>query len=233
MFSYKERLMTFADWPAEFKTITKRLAIMGQYSVDPTIFSTCCLYCKKNYSNWDIKHTPLLEHYKKNKGCALFKLAYYKARKELSTALSRDNCILAEEYLTRKFIQLNIAEKDMFFCMRCGSNDLKHMCDGTVQRFTENIEMKTSQFYIRYLNGDYIEQADMCIEKNSFYFKNDQKVLARYLLETVRVDSGVTETFGVYLDRCADKLFQELEKKMKIVEKDAIENIYNESMMLL
>lgn len=121
----------------------------------------------------------------------------------------------------------------MFFCMRCGSNDLKHMCDGTVQRFTENVELKTSQFYIRYLNGDYIEQVDMCVENSTLSFKDDQKELVKHLLETVRVDCGITETFGMYLERCADKLFQDLEKKMKIVEKDAIENIYNESMMLL
>ncbi|ELA41377.1 uncharacterized protein VICG_01618 [Vittaforma corneae ATCC 50505] len=169
MHTYQDRLRSFEKWPADYETFTKRLAIMGQYSTDSTTRSSCCVFCNTRFEQWELSMTPLLEHLSCNQNaCPIFRLKYLSGRKALSqikpsAKMSQISPEIAE-YLNRKFIQLNVTDQDLFLCMRCGSGNLRHECDGKVQSISKGMDLKLAQFFIRYLNGDYIEQADLYIK---------------------------------------------------------------------
>lgn len=205
---------------------------MGQYSIESAGFKTTCVYCKKVADFHDSPDSPLIHHLKNAKGCPLFKLAYLKARKALCSGFPDQLSEKDEEYVSRKFIQLNITGEDLFFCMRCGSNDLKHMCDGSIQKITENIDLNSAQFYIKYLNGDYINQINTYISEEGFELNKEQKELLKYLLEINKVTVPIAETLSEFLEGCSEKIFRDLEKKMKAIENDAVDGMYNESMIL-
>lgn len=227
MLSYKERLETFKNWPTSHVELSKRLAILGQYSTSEEALSTCCAFCKTTFDGWDPTDTPLMRHLAENpKKCVIFKLQYLSGRRTLAF-----NHPEADKYSDRRFIHLNITGKSEFFCMRCGGTSLAHECDGKIQRITENMDMKTAQFYIRYLNGEYVDQADACVIE-VLQMKDEQKKLLTQLLSMEKTHFCGLESLESFLNRSADRIFQELEKKMKSMENNAVETMYNESIIL-
>jgi len=228
MFSYKERLATFSHWPETHQQLTKHLAIMGQYSTSKDSLATACVFCKAAFPEWSLDDRPLTVHFQQNTmKCPLFKLQYVTGRKALVTELSDE----VDKYIDRKFIQVKIAERAQFFCMRCGATSLTHECDGKVQKLTENTDLNSAQFYIKYLSGKYIEQADAYI-REEVELKAEQTKLLDYLLSIEKKPICGLETFESFLERSSERIFEELEKRMKSMESNAVEQMYNESMIL-
>lgn len=243
MFSYEERLATFRDWPEEYRQgFVKRLAVMGQYSIDEKSLATSCFYCGKRLQEWSLQDNPLLEHLGRSSGCTLFKLMYVSARREMSlpsreyiSCKSRAAACQAVshlgEYFEKRFVQLNIKKgHDQFFCMRCGSSSLKHVCEGPIQRITKSIDFDGAQFYIRYLNGNMLPRIDFYMG-TTVLIPNDKKEILRYLMEACP-DFKPLDPLQSFLERASETLFKELEKKMRRIEEDAISAIFDDSVVL-
>lgn len=236
MRTYQDRLKSFVQWPASHRDFVKRLAIMGQYSTDSTALSSCCVFCHAHFERWELSMTPLLEHLHNNKNaCPIFRLKYLGGRKALShikpSAKPSQMPSEVAEYLNRKFIQLNITDQDLFLCMRCGSSSLKHECDGKVQAICPGMDLKLAQFFIRYLNGDFIEQVELYIQRH-VALKEEQRAMVSYLLGIDKANICAFETLEAFLQRGSEKIFQDLERKMKSIEGAAVEAMYNESMVI-
>lgn len=243
MFSYEERLATFKHWPEEYRrNFVKRLAVMGQYSIDGTNLATACFYCGKRLQDWSLQDNPLLEHLSRSNGCTLFKLMYVSARREMSlkseeyashkTKAAANQAIShLNGYFEKRFIQLNIKKGcNLFFCMRCGSGDLRHMCEGPIQRITQNIHFDNAQFYIRYLNGSLLPQIHFYVDARVL-IPNSKKEIFRYLMAACP-DHKPLDTLQSFLERGSEALFKELERKMKKIEEDAVAAIFDDSVVL-
>jgi hypothetical protein len=229
--SYQERLKTFADWPEAYKNIAKRLAIMGQHSISEKNLSTKCIYCNETFSGWQENELPLERHIGHNPNkCVIFKLKYLASRKrmcEYSQKIDQE----AEEYLNRKFMKMDITKEGLFLCMRCGCNRLRHECNGPVQSLDDISSLESAQFYIRYLNGEFIEQIDWYL-KGKLNIKIEQRSIILNLLGADKTNICAFETLESFIERNYKKIYFELEKKMKSIENTAVENMYNESMLL-
>lgn len=232
MFStYQKRLETFKEWPNKFKNFVKKLAIMGQYSIDPKTFSTRCIYCKKEISQWNINDIPLQKHMENNDNkCSIFKLKYLRDRKKHCT-VSKELLPEDNEYLNRKFIKTDFSEPGVFLCMRCGSDQINHQCDGKIDGIFDSTNLETAQFYIKYLNGCFIDQIEL-YNKVDFELNENQKEILRHLLNSNKSNICAFKTLESFIEENSEKIYQELEKKMKSIENTAIENIYNESMLI-
>lgn len=186
MFTYIDRVEGFSKWPNQFKdTFVKKLAILGQYSVDHTNTSSCCIYCKQKHKGWKVTDVPLLEHFKSNPKCTIFKLQTYKNRKEHATIGENDEKKIEgssdnlegsmkkakkiieknlenNDLLEDKFIKIIVSKNCSFYaCAVCGNMSKSHECPldekkyRYVQKLNPNADQSTAQFYIRFLNGDY------------------------------------------------------------------------------
>lgn len=243
MFSYEERLATFKHWPEEYRQVfVKRLAVMGQYSIDEKSLATSCFYCEKRLQNWSLQDNPLLEHLGRSSGCTLFKLMYVSARREMSlksgeyascrsrTAASQAISHLSE-YLERRFVQLDIKKgSTQLFCMRCGSSSLRHVCEGPIQRITKSVDFENAQFYIRYLNGNMLPQIDFYVG-NTVLIPSDKREVLKYLMEACP-DFKPLDSLQSFLERASEVVFKDLEKRMKKIEEDAIAAIFDDSVVL-
>lgn len=243
MFSYEERLGTFKHWPEKYRRdFAKRLAVMGQYSIDDKGLATACLYCSKRFEGWSLQDNPLLEHLSRSSGCTLFKLMYVSARREMSLksgeyapckskAAANQAISHLDEYFEKRFVQLNIKkDHNLFLCVRCGSSDLRHMCEGPVQKVSKNIDFDSAQFYIRYLNGSQLPQIHFYVDA-TVLIPNDKKEIFKYLMATCP-DHKPLDTLQSFLERGSEVLFKELEKKMRKIEEDAVSAIFDDSVVL-
>ncbi|KAI5168515.1 hypothetical protein PAEPH01_0196 [Pancytospora epiphaga] len=98
MYSYTERLATFARWPEELrKTLIKKLAIIGQYATPNAELTTTCVYCRKNMEGWKARDVPLVEHMKHNDNCIIFHIEWLPARRYLFD-LQEQNLMLKESH---------------------------------------------------------------------------------------------------------------------------------------
>lgn len=285
MDNYKDRLATFINWPNNYNTFVQKLAIMGQYSTDSSELETRCIYCGQVLTEWKTTDIPLLEHYKRNNKCIIFKLHTVKSRTIISELLeNRDNnndivsnskninetvnykdlkkSIIMEmdpndlnrdllrkdlikiknnikresiannnlsaDYLCNKFIRLNLSrDKSYFACLICGKTKLEHKCTyKTVQRVNNDIDFNVAQFYIKYLNGDYLDTINYIInDKNilSTNIKNlvfESKDLLAYLMS--KVNFTVFDNLETFLKNGSEVLFSEIENEIKRRENLAI-----------
>ena len=220
MFSFKERLETFKHWPSERNKFTQRLALIGQYSMKNN--TTCCFHCHKEHTSWNFDENPLMAHFSLNSTCPIFKLFNKVARRTLCRGFSpyRKFSAEIENLVEKNFIQLNIDDRDSFYCMKCGSNNSEHKCLYLkVQKITENMDFTNAQFYIRYLNGDFTELSE-----------NQKAVINELFTEYHKGEPF--ECLGAYLENCTGLIYDDIEKRMKKIEKDAFDSMYNETMLL-
>lgn len=256
MFSYEKRLQSFKDWPSEFRKITKKLAIAGQYSTNHETRSTKCFYCDKEHHFWNVDCNPYIEHFKKvGTECALYKLHILKARKDMAKGIFLSES--KQDLLADKFMYVNIDDNDVLACMLCGSCDKTHRCNKKrIPKITKNIDVETSCFFVKYFSGYFIDAIDSYLENKAILNKeqketlnneqlttllnkeqkeillnNEQKEMLNFLLNENDLDNCLV-TLDEFIDKCADKIYHDLERKMKSIESSAVENIYNESMIL-
>lgn len=231
MHSYEKRLQSFKDWPKEHNHFFKRLAVAGQYSLDAATWTTKCFYCNKEHSGWNPTESPYIEHMRQcgSNKCPIFKLRYSACRKELAKGVSL-HPDKEDLLLNKKFIFQTISKYEVFFCMVCGSSDTSHYCEKPVHMVTLNTNTATAQFYVRYFNGDFVNELDMYLG-NQVDLDEKQLEMAKSLMEQVKVQN-VFMTVDEFLEECTNKIYQDLDKKMKSIENDAINGIYNESMIL-
>ena len=137
----------------------------------------------------------------------------------------------AETLIENNFIQLNIDEIDTFHCLKCGSTDLKHKCYYLkIQKITENIDFDTSQFYIKYLNGEFIPQIKLIIENNLELNENQRELMNQFMKEFPNGEPF--ESLENFLKKCSETVYSDIEKRMKKIEKDSMDFMYNESMLI-
>lgn len=239
MFSYLKRLESFESWRESDPVLIKKLALIGQYSIDAKQKKTVCYYCDTLHSKWAEDDVPLQVHYSENEQCPLFRIALINGRKELSVRRKdgRSCKSMAKELdpnvtcvLERKFVQFNIDNRNLFFCAVCGNTDLSHSCEIKVQKFKEYVDIESSQFYIQYLHGFYLERIDEYL-KNRVDIKEEAKSTVRYCLDVVLKCNDMIK-FESFLEMCSERLFLEVEKKIKQIEKDEIDSMYAESIIL-
>lgn len=233
MFSFKERLSSFKNWPKEYYNLAQKLAIIGQYSTEPKTLSTCCYYCQVEHSNWTLSENPFMCHLNENSLCPIYKLTNKTSRRALSLNYKPFKKVKeeVERLVENNFVQLNIDEIDSFYCLKCGSSDLKHKCSCIkVQRITENMDIGSAQFYIKYLNGDFIPEIMKIINSSLTFTEEQKKVITELMNEYCRGEPF--ETFEHFLRNCSESIYLEVEKRMKKIEKDAYELMYSESIML-
>jgi len=226
MDSYEGRLQTFEKWPAEYKNgFTKRLAIMGQYSIDESKRLTCCIYCNEISSGWNLQDNPLLKHFEsKNSKCMIYKLCYASQRKLFSRMLKEnDNTILSE-----KFIQLNISqEKPITVCIICGSSDVNHKCKEAIQKINSQMDIEKSQFYIKYLSGHYNEAFDLYLD-NSHTLSQEKKDILAYFMDK-NPKYAPFDSLETFLQASSGSFLEEVEVKLRKIENEAIAAIYEDS----
>lgn len=240
MFSFKERLDSFKNWPKEYSSFIARLAVMGQYSPenasDTTKLETCCFYCQHRTSNWSSNEIPLMNHFALNKDCPLFKIQTKVGRRQVIPKTRRTD--ESDRLIEWNFIQFSIAGEDRFFCARCGSVESKHRCAKKIQRIGENMteeDIAISDFYIQFLNGNFNHEL-LChlevLSSATAVLGEEQKGL----LVNFTKEFGLTLPFlklKDYLEICANEIYKDLEKRMKKIEKEACDSIYNDSMIIL
>lgn len=231
MFSFKERLVTFKHWPNERSDFVQKLAIMGHFS-KPNSLHTCCYYCHTEHSTWDFNENPLMAHLASNSACPIFKLFNKSARRALTIGHShykKSNSEI-ENLIENNFVKLNIDDSNSFYCLKCGSNDLKHKCFYLkIQKITENMDFTNSQFYIKYLNGDFVDQINRSLE-NNFELSENQRETINEISQYNRGEPF--ESLENFLKNCSELIYDDIEKRMKKIEKDAFDSMYNETMII-
>lgn len=239
MFSFQERMNSFKNWPSEYRTFTKKLAIMGQYSMNDYELKTCCFYCGNENCKWNKSEIPLLAHLKMNSECPIYKIANKTGRREISLLtksseegekcrkLSDEN----EKLIESNFVQLNITKSDIFLCVKCGaSSNIKHTCKGgRIQKIAENIDFESAQFYIKYLNGEFLTEISKLIKRTVTLEKEQKVIISSFLNEFT--SNLPFQTLESFLSDCSDLVYSEIEKRMKKIEKDAFDSMYNDSIM--
>jgi hypothetical protein len=236
MLSFYERVKTFKNWPAEFKDFSKKLAVMGQFSVNSQTLTSACVFCKKEHKNWNILQTPLFTHLDENEDCPLYKLTRKPFRKLLIKNETENKA-----YLDGNYVQFDIFEKNLFFCLKCGSDDLKHTCGGRVQKITRNMDISTADFYVKYLSGEYLKEICAYLKgvlggdkDNLIGGSNKTNALKMNVLSGLVKEFGKGTPFqklGDYLKDCSELIYDSIEKRIKSIEKDAFESLNNESVL--
>lgn len=233
MLSYEKRLQSFKDWPKEYERVTKKLSVIGHHSTDTETRTTKCLYCEKEHRYWNDDDNPFIEHYKEvGTDCILYKLQFPKCRRGLAKGIVMNE--EKEELIANKYMYINIDDHDILLCMICGSTDKTHQCNNSkkkmIQKMNENIDIETAHFFIKYLSGCFIDEIDSYLS-NKARLNKEQKAMLNCLLNENKPNNCFV-TLDSFIEQCSDKIYHDLEKKMKNIESSAIENIYNESMIL-
>lgn len=274
--TYKERLETFSDWPEDLKPIfIKKLAIIGQYSTDVKELATSCVYCNENLLDWKPNDNVLLEHFKRNSTCPIFRLHFVKNRIIYSISNNNENVVnyknfrkslktdefikdafgkenrdilrkdivkknikdtFFEQYIERKFLKLKISKEITYYaCMICGSPNLEHICKEKLTRITvSNINTKNNalQFYLKYLNGSFIDQIDQILDSNRNKILNTNLTAdwVSYLLK--KLEFTTFESFDSFLSRGSEYLYAEIEEELKIKEGEAIAKISEDPIII-
>lgn len=237
MFSYSERLKSFDCWPKEYEYFAKRLAVMGQYSIETSELKTRCLYCGVESSSWDLGKNAFMSHFTPSSRCTIYKLSTKASRREMcrdrtvptKAAIKLDE--LTEKFVEKGFIRLNIFGSFNFLCVKCGSTDLSHQCPNLrVQKVFESMDLSSAQFYIKYFNGEFLSEIDT-MRETKFSITNEQKSLLTGLFKEC-VKKSAFQSLEDYLKECSETIYTEIEKRMKKIEKDAFDSMYTDSMML-
>lgn len=253
MYSYEERLASFHLWPATLKhTLTKKLAVLGQYSTDDSSeLTTACIYCNKKMDGWKEDDIPFIEHLKHNDNCMLFSLDWALPRRLLAHQTATRGGIhfdalraidwagkkrhgsmgilTPEEHAMAKraFIRLDVRKNTpLWFCSRCGSGATDHNCSRISDR-REHLTPASGHarplFYIKWLRGDYLDMIDK-YSSSEIRLSEDKKEMVRCMLEAGK-PLHVMESINDVVERSIDVLLREFDEEIDRIEKEAPEII--------
>lgn len=225
MNSYEERLATFSAWPDEFKPVfVKKLALMGQYSLQHEMLSTKCIFCDKKLEDWHLNDEPFAEHYLHNNGCLLFRLGRAESRKKMMEiqVCSTQHEEVPHAALSRGvFGQINLRKGiPFYFCLKCGASKLSHRC---TRRFLRHVRTHNSSdgFYIRLFKGEFLSAIDSYMENDVFVPEPARDIL-QYIFE--HTDPNAFETLDSFISRGVDHLVRSFSSETKTLKLESIED---------
>ncbi|AFN82999.1 hypothetical protein EROM_050670 [Encephalitozoon romaleae SJ-2008] len=173
MFSFKERMETFAKWPEGYGVATpERLSVAGFVclSTEEGNLTVECVYCHKTLECWERTDLPVREHYLHMSKCPLFNVNKIESRVNMFNGWDSKE---AKALARIGFVKYNLGDADFIFCYKCGSIDKGHSCRrkrGSVY----NLERRIDIFFYNLIEGSYNEEIMRYVE-NAMYIPRQSK----------------------------------------------------------
>ncbi|AFM98284.1 hypothetical protein EHEL_050740 [Encephalitozoon hellem ATCC 50504] len=210
MFSFKERMGTFAKWPENYGVATpEKLSIAGFIclSTEEDNLTVECVYCHKTLECWERTDLPSREHYLHMSKCPLFNVNRMESRVSMFDGWDAKE---AKALARIGFVKYNIGDADFIFCYKCGSIDKSHQCKRK-RGCVYNVDRSVSIFFYNLIEGVYNEELTGYIE-NTMYIPQQSKEF----LEAVAAASGmpVLRRIGDVIDEYVSSVLGDMEIAM-------------------
>ncbi|ADM11516.1 uncharacterized protein Eint_050680 [Encephalitozoon intestinalis ATCC 50506] len=176
MFSFKERMKTFASWPENYGVATPEgLSIAGFIclSTEENNLTVECVYCNKTLECWERTDMPAKEHYLHMNSCPLFNVNRLESRVKMFNGWSLKE---AKALARMGFVKYNLGESDFIFCYKCGSINRSHLCERK-RGHPYSLEKRGSVFFYDLIEGIYNKELVKLTEYNVYIPQHTKEFL--------------------------------------------------------